>query len=67
MDTARGDGEVRLSDSVDAGAIEASHHDGVLEVRIPVREAAQPRKITVGAGEARELPAEPAGSVEPAE
>jgi HSP20 family protein len=49
---------VRLSDNLDAEAIEASHHDGVLEIRIPVREEARPRKITVGAREARELPAE---------
>jgi HSP20 family protein len=58
---------VRLSDHLDAEAIEASHHDGVLEIRIPVRETAQPRKITVGsaseapaavASEAPELPAE---------
>jgi HSP20 family protein len=49
---------VRLSDQLDADAIEASHHDGVLEVRIPVREAAKPRKITVGtASEDRELDA----------
>jgi HSP20 family protein len=40
---------VRLSDNLDADAIEASHHDGVLEIRIPVREEAKPRKITVGA------------------
>ena len=40
---------VRLSDNLDAEAIEASHHDGVLEIRIPVREEAKPRKITVGA------------------
>jgi HSP20 family protein len=39
---------VRLSDQLDADAIEASHHDGVLEIRIPVREEAKPRKITVG-------------------
>ncbi len=39
---------VRLSDSLDADAIEASNGDGVLEIRIPVREEAQPRKITVG-------------------
>ena len=39
---------VRLSDNLDADAIEASNHDGVLEVRIPVREEAKPRKITVG-------------------
>jgi HSP20 family molecular chaperone IbpA len=44
---------------VNAEAIEASHHDGVLEIRIPVREEAKPRKITVGAtSEAQELPAE---------
>lgn len=59
---------VRLSDSVDADAIEASQHDGVLEVRLPVREEAKARKITVGAPqaagtaeaapEAKELPAE---------
>jgi HSP20 family protein len=49
---------VRLSDQLDADAIEASHHDGVLEVRIPVREAAKPRKITVGtAGDSPELDA----------
>jgi HSP20 family protein len=47
---------VRLSDSLDAEGIAASNHDGVLEVRIPVREAAKPRKITVGtAPEAKEL------------
>ena len=39
---------VRLSDNLDAEAIEASNHDGVLEIRIPVREEAKPRKITVG-------------------
>jgi HSP20 family protein len=47
---------VRLSDNLDAEAIEASHRDGVLEIRIPVREEAKPRKITVGApSEASEL------------
>ena len=40
---------VRLSDNLDADAIEASHADGVLELRIPVREAARPRKIEVNA------------------
>ena len=38
---------VRLSENLDADAIEASNHDGVLEVRIPVREEAKPRKIEV--------------------
>jgi HSP20 family protein len=50
---------VRLSDNLDADAVEASHHDGVLEIRIPVREQAKPRKITVSTqSEAKELPAE---------
>jgi HSP20 family protein len=40
---------VRLSDRLDADAIEASHADGVLELRIPVREAAKPRKIEISA------------------
>jgi HSP20 family protein len=39
---------VRLSESLDADAIEATNSDGVLEIRIPVREEAKPRKITVG-------------------
>ncbi len=39
---------VRLSDNLDADAIEATNHDGVLEIRIPVREEAKPRKIEVG-------------------
>ena len=38
---------VRLSDNLDSEQIEASHKDGVLELRIPVREEAKPRKITV--------------------
>ena len=40
---------VRLSDNLDAAAIEATHSDGVLELRIPVREEAKPRKIEVNA------------------
>jgi HSP20 family protein len=42
---------VRLSDNLDADKIEASHHDGVLELRIPVREEAKPRKIEIGTKE----------------
>ena len=50
---------VRLAENLDADAIEASNNEGVLEIRIPVREEAKPRKITVGApSEAKELPAE---------
>jgi HSP20 family protein len=39
---------VRLGENLDADAIEATNHDGVLEIRIPVREEAKPRKIEVG-------------------
>jgi HSP20 family protein len=39
---------VRLGESLNADAIEATNHDGVLEVKIPVREEAKPRKIEVG-------------------
>ena len=46
---------VRLAENLDADAIEASNNEGVLEIRIPVREEAKPRKITVAATEAREL------------
>jgi HSP20 family protein len=38
---------IRLSDHLDVSAIEATHKDGVLELHIPVREEAKPRKITV--------------------
>jgi HSP20 family protein len=46
---------VRLSENLNAEAIEASNSEGVLEIRIPVIEAAKPRKITVAATEAKEL------------
>jgi len=38
---------VRLSENLDADKIEASNADGVLEIRIPVLEAAKPRKIEI--------------------
>ena len=38
---------VYLSDNLDADAIDASDHDGVLEVSIPVLERAKPRKIEI--------------------
>lgn len=61
---------VRLADNLDADAIEASHHDGVLEITIPVIEAAGPRKIAVGnvsAAHAAEVSASEAGASEAAE
>jgi HSP20 family protein len=39
---------IRLAENLDADAIEANNNDGVLEIRIPVREEAKPRKIEVG-------------------
>lgn len=39
---------VRLSDNLDTEAIEADNVNGVLDIRIPVREEAKPRKITIG-------------------
>jgi HSP20 family protein len=38
---------VRLTENLDADKIEASNADGVLEIRIPVLEAAKPRKIEI--------------------
>lgn len=38
---------VSLPDDIDATAVEARYRDGVLHVRIPRRELAQPRRITV--------------------
>lgn len=39
--------QVHLGDSLDADHIEADYHDGVLSLRIPIAEQAQPRKIAV--------------------
>ena len=39
--------QVHLGEGLDADAIEADLHDGVLTLRIPVAEKAQPRKIEV--------------------
>jgi HSP20 family protein len=50
---------VRLSDSVDAEKIEAAYEGGVLKVRVPLQEKAQPRKVEVAVTTAAttELPA----------
>ena len=40
--------QVHLGEALDADAIEADLVDGILTLRIPVSEKAQPRKITVG-------------------
>ena len=50
--------QVHLGDGLDSAAISADYRDGVLTLRIPVSERAQPRKISVGAAQAA-LDAEP--------
>lgn len=40
-----------LGDTLDTGAISAGYDAGVLTVRIPVREQAKPRKITIESSE----------------
>ena len=42
--------QVTLGDGLDAEAIEADYTDGVLTLRIPVAEKAQPRKISISSG-----------------
>jgi HSP20 family protein len=45
---------LRLSENLNADAVEASYDNGVLEVRIPVLEQAKPRKIEVRKVEIRQ-------------
>ena len=40
--------QVHLGDGLDPEGIEADLHDGVLTLRIPIAEKAQPRKIAIG-------------------
>jgi HSP20 family protein len=40
-----------LGENLDTDKIEASYHEGVLRLRIPVAERAKPRKITIGRGD----------------
>lgn len=44
--------QVHLGDGLDSASIAADYNDGVLTLRIPVSERAQPRKISVGTGQA---------------
>lgn len=45
--------QVRLGDRVDTSEVNASYHAGVLEVTLPMREEAKPRKVEI-ASTARE-------------
>ena len=55
---------VRLSESVNADAIEASYEGGVLTVRVPLQEKAQPRKVEVRAAAAVQDPSTEAHGTE---
>ena len=44
--------QVTLGDGLDTEGIEADYHDGVLTLRIPVAQKAQPRKIEIRSGAA---------------
>jgi HSP20 family protein len=48
--------QVHIGDGLDADAIEADYHDGVLTLRIPVAEKAKPRKIAIKADGATSEP-----------
>ncbi len=50
---------MRLPESLNAEAVEASHANGVLEVRIPVLEQAKPRKVEVRKVEVRQADDQP--------
>jgi HSP20 family protein len=43
-----------LSKNLNADAVEAAYHNGVLEVRIPVLEQAKPRKVEIRRGDEQE-------------
>jgi HSP20 family protein len=45
---------LRLSENLNADAVEATYTNGVLEVRIPVLEQAKPRKVEVRQGDSAE-------------
>lgn len=48
---------VRLGDAADSAKIEAGYQDGVLTVRVPLAEAAKPRKVEIQAGQPKGLTA----------
>jgi HSP20 family protein len=42
--------QLQVGDALDTGNVAASYHDGVLQLTIPISEAAQPRRIDVQQG-----------------
>jgi HSP20 family protein len=55
--------QVFLGDVLDAERIEASYHDGVLTVRIPVAERAKPRRIEINTSGASQTAIEATSTV----
>jgi HSP20 family protein len=43
--------QILLGDALDGEAVEADYDRGVLRLRIPVAQAAKPRRVAVGAGD----------------
>ncbi len=48
---------ISLTDAADADHIEASYHDGVLTVVVPLAEQAKPRKVEITTGDSKSLTA----------
>ncbi len=48
---------IRLAETIDADKIEASYDNGVLSIRLPLHEAAKPRKIEIKGAAPRQLTA----------
>ena len=52
---------IRLGDAIDSAKVEAGYEHGVLTLRIPVAEAAKPRKVEItssGNGQSQAIPAQ---------
>jgi HSP20 family protein len=58
---------ILLGESLDTSKLEADYDRGVLTIRLPVAEQAQPRRITVGVGASRDGQAIEAQSTETTE
>jgi HSP20 family protein len=50
--------QVRLSDTLDTGKVEASYDNGVLTVTVPMREESKPRKVSIQASNREAIGAE---------
>ena len=50
--------DVRLGERLDTSKVAASHDNGVLTVTIPMRAEAKPHKVTISAGDSKNLEAD---------